>query len=167
MVKYDLSISNPHMQKDRGFKKYKNSFLRWGTIGFFFEHEGRFEIKYAFVIRKFLKKFFKKKATRRRRVWETPKLLWFVLFPNFILTKKSKNSRMGKGKGLLTRWTIRVRGGLTLFEFKGYNYNKINFFKNQIQKRLPIKIACVYKNIIYYSTYKQAARLLIAKKFSM
>lgn len=136
-------------------------------MGVFFKHENRFEIKYVFSLRKILKKLFKTKTTRRRRLWTTPKMLWFVLFPNFVLTKKSKNARMGKGKGNFLRWTIRVKGGSVLFEFKGYNVDRVNFFTNQIQKKLPMKLCIVYKQLISFFTYGKTTHKLLPKKYSM
>lgn len=155
------------MQKNRTFKKFKDSFLRWGTVGIFFQQEGRFEIKYIFGLRRLLKKITKKKSKRRRRIWEHPKSIWFVLFPNFILSTKSKNSRMGKGKGSLIRWTIRVRGGLMLFEFKGFTFKKLTLFKNRIQKKLQLKIALTHILFFYQPTAVYNTRLLIPRKFSM
>jgi ribosomal protein L16/L10AE len=44
---------------------------------------------------------------------------------NTPITKKTKNSRMGKGKGMLLKWTCRIPNGFKLFEFKNYNYKII------------------------------------------
>lgn len=44
---------------------------------------------------------------------------------NTPLTKKSKNSRMGKGKGALYRWVIRLPRNYKLLEFKNINYYRL------------------------------------------
>jgi ribosomal protein L16/L10AE len=47
---------------------------------------------------------------------------------------------MGKGKGQLERWTIRVRCGLIFLEFKGVHFFHINNIRNRFQKRVNIEI---------------------------
>lgn len=103
MVKYDLSLAHPTMFKRRKKLSSKETKLKFGDYGLFFSHQGRFEIKYIFILRKILRKLKKKKPKRRKVTLNKARLIWFVLFPNFIISKKSKNSRMGKGKGELER----------------------------------------------------------------
>jgi len=55
---------------------------------------------------------------------------------------------MGKGKGLLERWTIRVRYGLIFLEFKGIHPLQINNIKNRFQKRVHIEIVLTTKKKI-------------------
>jgi ribosomal protein L16/L10AE len=50
---------------------------------------------------------------------------------------------MGKGKGDMQRWTIRVRCGLLFMEFKGFTFKKIATFKELIQKKLIIRLTTV------------------------
>jgi hypothetical protein len=67
LVKYDLSLANPVMQKNRNKNRLKYSFLQYGNVGLRFNHEGQFEIKYLFMLKKMLKKKFKKKRDKKRR----------------------------------------------------------------------------------------------------
>lgn len=149
MVKYDLSLAHPTMFKRRKKLNSKETNLKFGDYGLFFSQQGRFEIKYIFILRKNTSKIKKKKPKRRKITLNKTRLIWFVLFPNFIISKKSKNSRMGKGKGDLERWTIRVRSGLVFLEFRGFSINKIKGIQNKFQKKYSNSIEYLIKLFIF------------------
>ena len=152
MVKYDLSVAHPVMYKNRFKTQPKKTEIKFGDYGLAFVQQGRFEIKYIFMLRRMLKKLRIKKHKKRRRMWFKSRFIWFFLFPNFIISKKSKNSRMGKGKGELQRWTIRVKQGLVFLEFRGFSIRKIKALNARLQKNLQIKISTVFPSFWYYST---------------
>ena len=87
-------------------KKFKKRFktkilvpkIVWGDMSFFFKRRYNFELVYFSFINRVLKRFFFKKRNKRffRKIW-------FFFKKNFPITKKSKNSRMGKGKGSFLR----------------------------------------------------------------
>ena len=45
--------------------------------------------------------------------------VWIRIFPDLPVTKKPTEVRMGKGKGNVTQWVSRVKGGTTIFEICG------------------------------------------------
>ena len=45
--------------------------------------------------------------------------IWIRIFPDYPVTKKPNESRMGKGTGSLSLWCARVRRGTVLFEICG------------------------------------------------
>lgn len=49
--------------------------------------------------------------------------LWLRVFPDYIVTKKPNESRMGKGKGSLSSWSARIAKGNILFEIAGVPEN--------------------------------------------
>nr|WPV72415.1 ribosomal protein L16 [Navicula sp.] len=51
--------------------------------------------------------------------------LWIRVFPDLPITAKPISARMGKGKGSLSHWGVRVRGGTMLFEICGVKDPKI------------------------------------------
>ena len=61
---------------------------------------------------------------------------------NYPLTKKSKNARMGKGKGTISRYCSRVFQNHNLLEFVGFNLRELivlkKFFKKKVN--IPTKI---------------------------
>lgn len=65
---------------------------------------------------------------------------WFLFRPNYIITKKSKNARMGKGKGNYKRWLIKVYRGDLFFKSSGaspLSFSKI--FDNVLNKKLKVR----------------------------
>lgn len=164
MVKYDLSLAHPTMFKRRKKLSNKETKLKFGDYGLFFSHQGRFEIKYIFILRKILRKLKKKKPKRRKITLNKTRLIWFVLFPNFIISKKSKNSRMGKGKGELERWTIRIRSGLVFLEFRGFSLNKVKGIQTKFQKNVQIKLNILSNILFFYPTLKNTNQTRLINK---
>lgn len=65
--------------------------------------------------------------------------VWIRIFPDISITKKPTGVRMGKGKGQVTHWGARVKGGTVLFEICGVSNNAaINAFRTGGAK-LPVK----------------------------
>lgn len=76
--------------------------------------ETRFElIQFAFFKRCF------KRISRKPLSYQhfSKKIFWVYWKANYPLTRKSKNSRMGKGKGAFSRWALRVPSHFLLFKF--------------------------------------------------
>jgi len=96
----------------------------------------RFEAIYYELFRKFIKNIVKKKNSLK-----LIKNYWIFLRLNTPLTKKSKNSRMGKGKGSLYRWLIRLPKNYKLIEFKDANYFRLSFLVKKWSKRINLPIA--------------------------
>jgi large subunit ribosomal protein L16 len=51
--------------------------------------------------------------------------IWIRVFPDLPITAKPISARMGKGKGSLSHWGVRVRGGTMLFEICGVKDPKV------------------------------------------
>ena len=65
--------------------------------------------------------------------------IWIKIFPKTPITKKPNEVRMGKGKGNLSHWAAKVRGGSIIFEIGGVKKNiAIRAFKTGGAK-LPVK----------------------------
>lgn len=79
----------------------------------FFLKNSRIEYKYITILKKFLKKL-KSKRIKAQRTFIYK--FYLSLKGNYILSKKSKNARMGKGKGAIIRHAIKVK------KFKPYVY---------------------------------------------
>ena len=66
--------------------------------------------------------------------------VWIRIFPDFPVTKKPTSSRMGKGKGSLNHWGVKVKGGCVLFEICGVKDPIV--IKNALKTgsaKLPVK----------------------------
>ena len=93
-----MKINNIN-EKLKKFKKRQNSLnyfsflkLNFGLFGLFFKKNCNFEFIYITFFKKFLK-FFKKSYINKIQK------IWFLILKNYPISFKSKNSRMGKGKG--------------------------------------------------------------------
>jgi len=65
--------------------------------------------------------------------------IWICIFPDLPITAKPTESRMGKGKGSVSYWVARVRGGTTLFEVCGIPKHIATEALKAGSKKLPIK----------------------------
>lgn len=65
--------------------------------------------------------------------------IWICIFPDLPITSKPTESRMGKGKGPVSHWVARVRGGTTLFEVCGIPTHVAIEALQSGSKKLPIK----------------------------
>ena len=65
--------------------------------------------------------------------------IWICIFPDLPITSKPTESRMGKGKGAVSHWVARVRGGTTLFEICGIPEHTAIEALRAGSKKLPIK----------------------------
>lgn len=106
---------------------YKNN-LNFGTIGLKALESGLISARQIEAARQAIARKIKKKGK-----------IWIKIYPNLPITKKPTEIRMGKGKGNISHWTARVRGGSVLFEICGVNTKTaIKAFKTGSAK-LPIK----------------------------
>ncbi len=65
--------------------------------------------------------------------------IWIRVFPDLPITAKPTSARMGKGKGSISHWGVKVRGGTILFEICGIKLSvAIEAFRTGGAK-LPIK----------------------------
>lgn len=66
--------------------------------------------------------------------------LWIRIFPHSPKTKKPIEVRMGKGKGSVDSWIIKIKPGSILYEIDGISLKlATELFKESTQK-LPIKL---------------------------
>ena len=151
-------------QDTTSFKKrytigYKIPKIIFGDFSLTITKSYNLEYIYLYNIRRGLKKIFKK--TKRGKIW-------LFLHKNYPLTKKSKNSRMGKGKGSLSRFCSRIKQNHNIFEFIGFSIKNVFFLKKLFLKKLkiPITIGCNFflkksythfgknENFLFFRGYK-------------
>lgn len=103
---------------------YKTNKLNFGSIGLKACESGLISSNQLEAARQAITRKIKRKGK-----------LWLKIFPNIPVTKKPLETRMGKGKGILSHWAARVRGGSILFELYGVpNSLAINAFKTGSSK---------------------------------
>ena len=117
------------LRKGKLKKFIYNSKLNFGLIGLKTTESGFITSKQIESARQAISRKIKKKGGK----------IWIKIFPKTPITKKPNEVRMGKGKGNLSHWAAKVRGGSIVFEIGGVNKNvAIKAFRTGGAK-LPIK----------------------------
>lgn len=74
--------------------------------------------------------------------------VWIRVYPKHVLTKKSKNSRMGKGVGSFLCHVYFVREGAIIFEINRIVFKKAFQALFSASKKLPLKSKIVKRKIV-------------------
>lgn len=108
--------------------EFKANKLTFGTIGLKATESGILNSKQIEAARQSIARKTKRKAK-----------IWIKIFPDLPITSKPTGVRMGKGKGQVSHWGARVRGGTVLFEICGVNLKVIINALKTAGAKLPIK----------------------------
>lgn len=109
-------IKKNHIFKKRQKKLFIGKYYGNFSTGVYNTNQIRFE----FIYLKVFKKIFRKKYLKKRPMYSIAKF-WMMIKPNFILSMKSKNSRMGSGVGMYTRVCSIVKPGKPIILLKNYS----------------------------------------------
>ena len=84
-------------------------------------------------------------ATRKQisRSLRKQEKLWIRALPDIPVTSKPKEIRMGKGKGAVDYWVIKVKAGQTLFELSAMGYKKAKLILLAAAKKLSVPCAFI------------------------
>lgn len=110
--------------------------LMYGFFGLKLLKRIRFDLKQLELIRKRVVKHLGKTES-----------LWFRLSPDFPVSKKPQEIRMGKGKGAVSHWIGRGQAGQILFEISRISEDRAMTLFFKIAKKLPIPCCLVKRNI--------------------
>ena len=94
--------------------EFKKNKLKFGTIGLKAVNSAIISARQIEASRQAISRKVKKKGK-----------IWIRIFPDLPITSKSLAARMGKGKGPLSHWSVRVKGGCVLFEICGIKDPKV------------------------------------------
>jgi large subunit ribosomal protein L16 len=108
--------------------EYKVCKLKFGTIGLKAVEAGIINSRQLESARQAITRKIKRKGK-----------IWIRIFPNLPITSKPTGTRMGKGKGQVSHWGARVRGGTVLFEICGVNISTVLKALKTGGAKLPIK----------------------------
>lgn len=92
-----------------------------------------------FVIIRLLKKLLRRKFIKAKTRFFKPKY-WIFIKPNYLLTQKSKNSRMGAGVGKLIRLTSIINPGKTLFKTWYYTIKYLRSILTSMLYKVPVQL---------------------------
>lgn len=125
----------------RPLYKTKNTVLYNGIVGLKSLENNRLEVSQLNSVKFFLKRFFKKQKGT----------VWYRLFPEFFLTKKSAgNARMGKGKGQVDRLIVYIKKGQVFLEIKLVNIKDFYYILDllkQCKYKLPFNTKLFFSKI--------------------
>ena len=108
--------------------EYKSNKLKFGIIGLKAAESGIIKPKQIEATRQAIVRKIKRKGK-----------IWIKIFPDLPITSKPTEARMGKGKGQVSHWGARVRGGTVLFEICGVNFDEVVLALKTGGAKLPIK----------------------------
>jgi len=70
--------------------------------------------------------------------------VWVRIFPSCPITTKPTEVRMGKGKGNVSYWSVKIAAGTTLFEVCSKNNHISSLALMSGGKKLPLKTKLIY-----------------------
>ena len=108
--------------------EFKSNNLQFGEIGLKAQESGLINARQIEAVRRVITRKIKKKGK-----------VWTRIFPYLPITSKPTESRMGKGKGSVSHWVARVRGGTVLFEICGVPKHTAKEALISCSKKLSIK----------------------------
>lgn len=108
--------------------EFKANNLKFGTIGLKSMEAGLINTKQIEAARQAIVRKIKRKGK-----------VWIRIFPDLPITSKPTGIRMGKGKGQVSHWVAKIRGGTILFEICGVNINTVLTALKAGGSKLPIK----------------------------
>ena len=108
--------------------EFKTNDLKFGTVGLKAAESGLINVRQIEAARQAIVRKIKRKGK-----------IWIRIFPDLPITSKPTGVRMGKGKGQISHWVARVRGGTVLFEICGVNFNTVTKALKTGGSKLPIK----------------------------
>jgi large subunit ribosomal protein L16 len=108
--------------------EFKSNSLKFGTIGLKAMESGIINAQQIEASRQAIVRKLKRKGK-----------IWIKVFPDLPITSKPTGVRMGKGKGQISHWGARIRGGTVIFEVTGLSFSIIFSALKTGGAKLPIK----------------------------
>ena len=130
----DFYIKKKHIFKNR--KKPLPKFFLFNSKHFLHVYSPQ-KFKLDFVMMRLFKKVLRRKFIKAKTRFFKPKY-WVLMKPNYLLTQKSKNSRMGAGVGKLVRLTNIVNPGKTIFKTWHYTIRYIRAIVSYLLYKIPV-----------------------------
>jgi ribosomal protein L16/L10AE len=135
-MKFNIKNKETKSFKKRYSLGYKLPSLIYGSAALSLLRGYNIEYIYLYNFKKSLKKYFNFKKDKMKKVW-------LFLHRNYPLTKKSKNARMGKGKGAISRYCSRTLQNHNLFEFSGFSLKSLITLKKifGMKVNIPLRLS--------------------------
>lgn len=102
--------------------------LKFGRFGLVAQECGLLSARQIEATRQVINRYLKRRGK-----------IWIRVFPDFPMTSKPTEVRMGKGKGAVKSWFCRIKRGRILFEVDGASDYSIKEAFYAARKKLPLK----------------------------
>lgn len=124
-------------QKGRIKGRFENrsNNLKFGVFGIQALEAGKLTARQIEAIRRTITNLTKREAK-----------IWIRVFPDFPVTAKPTEIRMGRGKGSVDQWVCKVNKGRILFEVTGKNLNVLRNILNYTKIKIPFKVQIVTRS---------------------
>lgn len=119
------------------FQENKANCLKFGTHGIQAVEKGRITAKQIEAVRRSITNFLKRKGK-----------VWIRIFPDFPITNKPSEVRMGKGKGNVAYWVSNIKPGRILYELAGADYRIMITALKYASTKLPFQVKILTKNFL-------------------
>lgn len=116
------------------FENRSNS-LKFGVFGIQALEAGKLTARQIEAIRRTITNLTKREAK-----------IWIRVFPDFPVTAKPTEIRMGRGKGSVDQWVCKINKGRILFEVTGKNLNVLRNILNYTKIKFPFKVQIVTRS---------------------
>ena len=110
----------------------------------FVEKRVRFELVYL----RMFKKLLRLRSSKKKNLFEKSRF-WIHIKPNYILSCKSTNARMGAGVGTIVRLAAYINPYICLVSFFLYSKLWLKKLNKTLRYRLPFKILVCAVEIVY------------------
>lgn len=128
-------MQQKHLFKRRSLPKFNLKDERFARFKYIYTiKKFRIEFVYIRLFKKLLRRRFIKAKTR----FFKPKY-WVLFLPNYTLTQKSKNARMGAGVGKFIRLTSIIKPGKAIIKTWYYNISFLKQLTNYLTYKIPNK----------------------------
>lgn len=129
-----------YIKKKHLFKRRKSTVYKYCLVNFSKRYEiyTMKNIRFEFVYIRVFKKLLRRRYIKGRIKLFKPRY-WLFLLPNFILTQKSKNSRMGAGVGKFVRLVMLKYSFKTIIKTWRYTLSFLNYFIKYLFFKLSLK----------------------------
>lgn len=111
-----------------GRLEFKSNTLKFGNVGLKATESGLITSTQIEAARQAIVRKIKRKGK-----------IWIKIFPDVPITSKPTGVRMGKGKGSVSHWGAKVKGGTVLFEVCGVAYSTVKTALASGSSKLPVK----------------------------
>ena len=106
--------------------------LRFGDYGIRALSSGRLSARHVEALRRVCTRI----CRRQGRIW-------LCVYPHWVVSRKSAESRMGKGKGAVDRWVAVVKPGTVLYEIGNVKPTLAENALISAAKKLPMKCSII------------------------